>query len=140
MKFDRVAARMLFGLGILTTGTGTYFLFLRPAMLPEDVHFTGMDPQQMSPEMLRWLKIVFQTWGGFITAFGILLGSIASYMFTLRSALLRWGVAIAVLVAFGRFLASNISIRSDFLWFIAGLFAIALVTTLRLAWRARHSS
>jgi hypothetical protein len=140
MKFDRVAALLLLVLGILTLGTGAYFLFFRPPMLPEDVRLTGMDPQLLQPAMVDWLRIVFRTWGGFMVAFGILIVSIAGYMITSRPALLSWGVVFAVLVAFGRFLASNIAIQSDHLSFIGGLFAIAIVAALRVALNARHTS
>lgn len=140
MKFDRLAALLLLVLGVLTFGTGAYFLFLRPAMLPEDVLRTGMDPQLLPPAMVEWLRIVFRTWGGFIAGFGILMVAVAGYMLTSRPALLSWGVVFAVLVAFGRFLASNIVIQSDFLWFIGSLFAIAMVAALRFAWTARQFS
>lgn len=139
MKFDRVGALLLLVLGVLTLGTGAYFLFLRPAMLPEDVRLTGIDPQLLPPAMLDWLRIVFRSWGGFMVAFGILMVSVASYMITSRPGLLSWGVVFALLVAFGRFLASNILIHPDFLWFIGALFAIAIVTALRFALNARHS-
>lgn len=133
MKFDRVAAFMLLALGILTLGTGAYFLLFRPAMLPEDVRLTGMDPQLLQPAMVGWLRIVFRTWGGFMLAFGILMVSVAGYMIASRPAFLSWGAVFAALVAFGRFLASNIAIHSDYLWFIGGLFAIAAGAALRLA-------
>jgi hypothetical protein len=37
MKHERIAGITLLCLGILTLGTGTYFLFFRPALLPEDM-------------------------------------------------------------------------------------------------------
>lgn len=138
MKFDRLAALLLLFLGVLTLGTGAYFLFLRPAMLPEDVRLTGMDPRLLQPAMVEWLRIVFRTLGGFMAAFGILMVSVAGYMITSRPALLSWGLVFAILVAFGRFLASNIAIHSDYLWFIGALFAIALLAAVRLAFSARH--
>ena len=138
MKFDRMAAQLLLVLGVLTLGTGTYFMLLRPAMLPEDVRLTGMDPQLLQPAMVEWLRIIFRAWGGFMSAFGILMVSVAGYMITSRPALLSWGVVFAVLLAFGRFLASNIVIHSEYLWFIGALFAIALVAALRFAWSARR--
>ena len=138
LKFDRLAALLLLTLGVLTLGTGGYFWFLRPAMLPEDVRLTGMAPHLLQPAMVEWLRIVFRTLGGFVAAFGILMVSVAGYMLTLRPAVLNWGVVVAVLVAFGRFLTSNIVLQSDYLWFIAALFAIALIAALRFAWNARQ--
>lgn len=137
MKFDRVAAWLLAVLGLLTLGAGIYFLFLRPVMLPEDVLLTGMDPELLKPTMVQWLRIVFRTLGGFTAGFGILMMAVAGYMIMSRPALLSWGVMLAVLVAFGRFLTSNILIRSDYLWFVGSLFAIALTVAVRIAWTAR---
>ena len=104
-------------------------------MLPEDVRFTGMDPQALQPRMAEWLEIVFRTWGGFIAGFGIVLAALGGYTMTLRQGLLRWGVAIGTLVAFGRFLVSNLAIHSDYLPFVGALFALASLTALRFALR-----
>jgi hypothetical protein len=133
MEFDRPAALLLATLGVLSLGTGVYFLFLRPAMLPEDLRLTGMDLQLLRPEMAAWLRIVFRTLGGFVAAFGILMMSIAGYMISTRAAWLTWGVVVSILAAFGQFLASNIAIRSDFLWFVGLLFTLAAIASLRIA-------
>ena len=63
MRSDRLGAALLMSLGILTVGIGVYFTFFRPAMLPEDIRFTGVQPQFLSPQMTEWLRVVFQTWG-----------------------------------------------------------------------------
>ena len=135
MSRDRFGGALLLSLGVLTLGTGVHFLVLRPAMLPEDVRFTGMDPQALQPRMAEWLEIVFRTWGGFIAGFGIVLAALGGYTMTLRQGLLRWGVAIGTLVAFGRFLVSNLAIHSDYLPFVGALFALASLTALRFALR-----
>jgi hypothetical protein len=144
MKFDRVGAFVLLVLGVLTLGVGAYFAFFRPPLLPEDIRLIGVDPRLLPPTMLDWLRIVFQTWAGFVLGFGVLILANAGYMLTARTALLRWGVALALLVAFGRFLASNILVRSDYLWFIGVLFAVALFASSLLvldawSWRSRRS-
>ena len=66
-------------------------------------------PFSDGPEMVDWLRIVFRTWGGFMTGFGVLMASVAMYMITSRAILLSCGLVFALLVAFGRFLASNIT-------------------------------
>lgn len=43
--------------------------------------------------------------------------------------------ATSVLFAFGSFLASNVQIGSDFVWFIALLFALAVCTAAATLWR-----
>jgi hypothetical protein len=130
----------LLALGILTLGTGAYFILLRPAMLPEDVRLTGVDPTLLPSAMLDWLRIVFRTWGGFTLGFGILMVSIAGYVLTSRAALLGWGVVVAVLIAFGGFFATNLTLDSDFLAFIGVLFALAIWISLRIAFGATRPS
>jgi hypothetical protein len=135
LQRDMLAGGLLLVLGVMTLGTAIYFLALRPPILPEDARFTGVAAEAVPPRMAEWLSIVFHTWGGFMAGFALLLLGIAGYWMTLRSAFLRWGTALAVLVAFGRFLASNIVLRSDFLPFIVALAVLALVAALRLARR-----
>lgn len=137
-KVDRAAAVLLLTLGVLTVGTGGYFHWLRPAMLPEDVRVTGMAPELLPAAMLDWLRIVFRTFGGFVAGFGILLVSGGVYMMTGRRGVLEWGAAVALLVAFGRFLASNVVLRSDYLWFIGALFALAVIVVSCFVWCARR--
>jgi hypothetical protein len=127
-----VTAGMLAVLGVLTVATGVHFLLLRPAMLPEDIRFTGVTPDRLPPRMIEWLGIVFRTWGGFMAGFGILLLGISAHLFTLRRAFLSWGTAIAIGIAFGRFVLSNVKIGSDYVFFIGGLFGLALVVALFL--------
>ena len=132
-RVDRNAGFWLTALGVLTVGTGLYFMLLRPPMLPEDIRFTGIEAP--SPGLLTWLSIVFPTWGGFMTGFGILLTGIGAFLFTGRRAWLRNATAVGVLVAFGRFLLSNLRLRSDFLWYISLLFLVAVVTVVLLVVR-----
>ena len=129
---QRSAATLLLVLGVLTIGTGVYFLALRPALLPEDTEFTGVTLQQLPPAVAQWLGLVFRTWGGFIAGFGFTLVGVAVYLLTSRPSVLTSGVALGILVAFGRFFASNLRLHSDFLWFIEVLFAIAVVTAVLL--------
>jgi hypothetical protein len=126
MKLHRAGALLLVVLGVLTLGTGLHFLFVRPPMLPEDVRFTGIEPRLLSPRMLEWLRVVFRTWGGFLAGFGVLLASVGAHLLTRRPAPLYIGTALAVSVAFGGFLASNIQLQSDYLPFIGLLFMMAV--------------
>ncbi len=139
MRSDRLGALLLLALGILTIGMGGHFIFLRPPMLPEDARFTGVDPALVRPEMWRWLGIVFRTWGAFIAGFGVLLVAVAGYLLTLSPKVLVWGVTFAVLEAFGQFLRSNLSLHSDYLWFVAALFALAVLTATGLVLNAHRT-
>jgi len=140
MTAARLAALLLLILGVLTIGTGGYFVFVRPPMLPEDVRVTGVSAELLAPAMLDWLRIVFQTLGGFVAGFGIFMVAVSVHMLTRRPGLLEWGVALGLLVAFGRFLASNIALHSDYLWFISVLFALAALTAVGFVWNTRRGS
>ena len=63
----------LLALGVLTIGTGIYFMTARPPLLPEDLRFTGLASAQVPEALLPWLTIVFRTWGGFTVALGLCL-------------------------------------------------------------------
>ncbi|MFC3098348.1 hypothetical protein [Alteraurantiacibacter palmitatis] len=125
-------------LGVLTLGTGIYFLWLRPPLLPEDILFIGVAPEVLPPPLLDWLGIVFRTWGGFVAGFGALLMGIGTFMLTGRARWLYWATALGILAAFGRFLISNIVLRSDFLWFIAAIFLLAAAAAVLLASKGRR--
>ncbi|HEX2876607.1 MAG TPA: hypothetical protein VHP33_35395, partial [Polyangiaceae bacterium] len=64
-------------LALLTIGVGVYMALLRPPLLPEDLRALGVDEKSLPPSLLRWLSVVFTTWGAFITAFGVLLLGVA---------------------------------------------------------------
>lgn len=125
-------ARVLIAVGLLTVGTGFYLMVLRPPLLPEDVRFAGLDPSAVPPGLLRWLEIVFRTWGGFVLGFGVSLAGYGAFLATGNPVWLRCGVALALVVSFGVFLVSNWMLRSDFLWPIAVLFLLALATAIGL--------
>lgn len=126
VRKDALSGTITCVLGVLTLGVGVYFLFVRPVLLPEDIRHTGIDPNTLPPAFVAWLGIVFSTWGGFIAGFGITILGFGAYMLSGRAVWLYLGTAIGVLVAFGRFLLSNIIINSDSLWLIAALFVLAL--------------
>ena len=132
---DALSGILLLVLGLLTMGTAVFFLVLRPALLPEDIRHIGIDPGTLPPAFLEWLGTVFRTWGGFIAGFGVLLLGIGGFLLSGRARCLYWATAIGAVVAFGRFLLSNILLDSDFLWFISALFALAAATAISLLLR-----
>jgi len=113
---------------------------LRPPLLPEDLRALGVDAQSLPPSLLRWLSIVFTTWGAFIAAFGVLLLGIARRLSGDRTDVLRWATALGILIAFSRFLWSNIILHSDFLAFIAPLCVFALITAMLVVFDKTESS
>ena len=129
---DLVAGGLLLTLGVLTLGSAAYLMAIRPPMLPEDTRFTGVDADAVSPRMLEWLSIVFHTWGGFMAGFGVLIVGVAGYVATLSPRFLRWAAALALPIAFGRFLVSNIVLSSDFLPLMVVMAVLAAMAALRL--------
>jgi hypothetical protein len=52
---------------------GLYFIFVRPALLPEDVRYSGGDLQALqavAPRLGDWLAKVFTVMGGFMSGAG----------------------------------------------------------------------
>ena len=138
---QQAVAGLLAVLGVLTLGTGLYFVLVRPAMLPEDFRFAGITAEQLSPKMSEWLGVVFRTWGGFMAGFGVVLIGVGVYLLTARKALLCWATAAGLVVAFGRFLVSNLALHSDYLVFITIFFGLAVITAAGLAlWSRRDSA
>jgi len=129
MTRERTAGILLATLGVLTVGTGLYFLLGRPAMLPEDVRFAGVAAPPAGSDMERWLRIVFRTMGAFVTAFGLVLGGLGTTIVTGRDSWLKLSLAAGVTLAFTQFIASNVMLRSDFLWPLALLYVLALITS-----------
>jgi hypothetical protein len=122
----RVVAVLLGLLGMAALGIGLYFLLLRPAMLPEDLRFTGVRPGEVPARLLDWLTIVFRTWGGFMVGFGVVLIGVATSFLRATRTLLRVGTAVGIIAAFGQFFLSNLAISSDYLVVVGLLFGLAL--------------
>lgn len=94
-----VSSGLLAGSGILLIGVGMYFLFLRPALLPEDIRFMSLTPtelQAVGPRLEAWLTHVFRVMGGYIFASGILAVALAATSSRARHALAAWGATLGV--------------------------------------------
>lgn len=124
-----LASTVLIALGGLTILLAVYFLAVRPPLLPEDLRYIATDAQAISPAMRDWLSVVFHTWGGFIAGYGVMLAGTGLFLRSRRSGWLVGGTVLSLLIAFGRFLYSNIILGSDYLWFIAALFILALAAS-----------
>lgn len=65
----RLSSMLLAVSGILLVGVGSYFLFLRPPLLPEDIRYMRLTPaelQTIGPRLGSWLTRVFWVMGGYI--------------------------------------------------------------------------
>jgi predicted membrane channel-forming protein YqfA (hemolysin III family) len=96
---------------------GLYFMFLRTALLPEDVRYIGTslrEIQAVAPGLERWLHRVFTVMGGFIAGAGVLTIFVAV---NARAARKRWTCAVlafAGLFTVGTMTATNFQLNSDF--------------------------
>ena len=136
---ERVAAAVLLTFALLTMGTGIYFMALRPPLLPEDLRFTGLAPADVPARLLPWLAVVFRTWGGFVVGLGLCIAGYGAASWMNQPAWSRVSAALGVLFAFGSFLASNIQLRSEFLWFIGLLFVGAVACAVVLIGQRRNA-
>ena len=69
MKMKPYSSAVLAFCGVALIGVGSYFIFLRPALLPEDVRFIGAPLPQLqatAPNLLQWLNRIFWVMGGYI--------------------------------------------------------------------------
>jgi hypothetical protein len=60
--------------GVTLVGTGLYFLFLRPPLLPEDVRYIALPAAQfdaLRPKLELWLTHVFRVMEGYVLATGV---------------------------------------------------------------------
>jgi hypothetical protein len=105
--------------GILLIGMGFYFLFIRPALLPEDVRYMNLTPvelESIGPRLAAWLDHVFDVMGGYVTATGVLALTLAVTAFRQRCPWAVTGSIVAGLVSIGWMAAINFMINSDFKW------------------------
>ena len=113
------STKLFIASGIWLVALGTYFVFLRPALLPEDPRFIGLSLEGIrsaAPGLERWLGHVFDVMGGFMVATGVLTMLVACRLPERRergtfAALLVAGAAGVALMS-----ATNFLLYSDFRW------------------------
>ena len=137
MKRQNYASLALGLGGMLLIGLGLYFIFLRPALLPEDPRFmeTSLaEIQQTLPGLLLWLRRVFWVMGGFILASGLLTTYIALTAFQQLERGARVLVSLANLVSIGWMAIVNFMIDSDFKWLVLA-FNLPWILAFFLSWK-----
>lgn len=128
--------------GVILMGLGLYFVFIRPALLPEDPRFMGTTFDQIQsamPGLLIWLRRVFWVMGGFMFATGLLIAYIAVIEFQQLARGARFVVALAGLTSIGWMAAVNFMINSDFKWLLLA-FNIPWIVSLVFSWRESRQS
>ncbi len=107
--------------GIVLMGLGLYFVFIRPALLPEDPRFMGAtlaEIQATMPGLLVWLPRVFWVTGGFMFTSGLLITYLAITAFQKLTRGVRFVIALAGLTSIGWMAVVNFLIDSDFKWLL----------------------
>ncbi|WP_246799387.1 hypothetical protein [Bradyrhizobium sp. CCBAU 51753] len=93
-KRDWPASSVLLAVsGIVLIVVGFYFLFLRPALLPEGVRYmtlSSAELQSVGARLVSWLRYVFRVMGDCVTATGVLSLTLAVTSFRHRQ---PWAVA-----------------------------------------------
>lgn len=121
------SAVLLATTGGIVVCIGVYFVLFRAPMLPEDVRFlqlTDSDLSVLGQRLRDWLGFVFTVLGGFATATGILMITIAATAFRSREPIAVFGAIIGGAASIGTMTAVNFAINSDFRWALLGLFAL----------------
>ena len=115
----RLSGKLFAVCGLWMVLLGSYFIFLRPALLPEDPRFMGTSLEALRaavPGLERWLGHVFNVMGGFMVAAGALTMLVAWRFLATRAP----GTLLAMSVAGGcgvvLMSASNFMLHSDFRW------------------------
>jgi peptidoglycan/LPS O-acetylase OafA/YrhL len=108
--------------GVWHVGLGLYFIFVRPALLPEDIRYIAADVktlQAAAPHLADWLDKVFTVMGGFMAGAGVL---IAYFGWMILPSRPRWATLVLVLAGALTLVlmsAVNFALHSDFRWLLA---------------------
>jgi predicted membrane channel-forming protein YqfA (hemolysin III family) len=107
--------------GIWLIGLGLYFMFLRPALLPEDLRYMGTNPGEIQSAMRGlegWVRRVFTVMGGFMAAAGVLTILVARSVSALREKWTWLVLALVGLCTVGIMSFTNFQLNSDFKWLL----------------------
>ena len=127
--------------GIILMGLGLYFVFIRPALLPEDPRFMGTtlaEIQATMPGLLTWLRRVFWVMGGFMFTSGLLIAYIAVTALQQLTRGVRFVITLVGLTSIGWMAVVNFMIDSDFKWLLLA-FNLPWIAALILSWGEKKS-
>ena len=119
IKIKPYSASVLAFAGLLLIAMGIYFILLRPALLPEDLHYmktTLPVIDNSAPGLSAWLQKVFWVMGGYIFTTGLLIVFIALTSFRKRLSRAFSIVILAGISSIGSMVVVNFMIDSDFKW------------------------
>ena len=107
--------------GLWLVALGAYFMFLRPALLPEDPRYIGLSLVQLrsaAPGLERWLGHVFNVMGGFMIAAGAMTSLVAWRLAARRESGTLLALAVAGAAGVAMMSATNFLLQSDFRWLL----------------------
>lgn len=107
--------------GLWLVALGTYFLFLRPALLPEDPRYIGSSLESIrsaAPGLERWLGHVFNVMGGFMVATGAMTVLVALRFLARRERGTLTALSLAGAAGVALMSATNFLLHSDFRWLL----------------------
>ena len=123
--------------GVWLIALGLYFLFLRPALLPEDPKYIGSSLEAIRaalPGLERWLGHVFNVMGGFMVATGAMTVLVAYRFLPRRERGTFAALAVAGAASVALMSATNFLLHSNFRWLLllpALLWLVGLLCYLR---------
>ena len=116
-----LSSKVFVACGLWLIALGTYFIFLRPALLPEDPHFIGSSVEIIRnalPGLERWLNLVFNVMGGFMVATGVMTVWVARSLLVTRSFTTSLFLVLAGAFSVALMSATNFILNSDFRWLL----------------------
>jgi hypothetical protein len=119
----RPAQWLIVACGVWLVGLGLYFIFVRPALLPEDPKYMGVEAQLLlstAPRLADWLDKVFTVMGGFMAGAGVLTIQLGWSVMPLRARASLAVLALAGALTVGVMSAVNFALHSDFRWLLLG--------------------
>lgn len=119
IRAGQISTWMLIACGLWLTALGLYFVFVRPPLLPEDLHFMNTSLAQVRanvPGLESWLQRVFTVMGGFMAGAGVLTLFVARAAMPSRLQATSWALGLAGVLTVALMSAVNFSLNSDFRW------------------------
>jgi len=115
------SSRIFVVCGVWLVALGAYFLFLRPALLPEDPRYIGSSLEAIRlalPGLERWLRHVFNVMGGFMIATGVMTTLAACRLPARRELTTFAALTLAGAVSVALMSVTNFLLNSNFRWLL----------------------
>ena len=113
--------------GAVLALVGSYFLLLRPPLLPEDIRYMGLSDTALAsvrPPRELWLSQVFRVMGGYILATGVLTVALVATAYCGHSRIAFGGAVVGGAASIGLMAVVNFAIDSDFKWLLFGMASV----------------